>query len=158
VSRADQEQHAVKSRTKQQRDPESTEYYSAHPEAVATVAQQEGIDLVVLFGSAAKGRLRPDSDVDVAVRFAQGRPGFETEARVAGELHQALKPPRELDLVVLNGASPLLLAMVAGEGIVLYAATPEVWPRFWLYARRRFEDTAKYRQRRWEALKERLGV
>jgi predicted nucleotidyltransferase len=146
----------VKGRTNRQREAETPDYYSHHAEAVAAVAQQEGIDLVVLFGSAAKGRLRPDSDVDVAVRFVQGRPGFETEARVAGELHQALKPPRELDLVVLNGASPLLLANVAAEGIVLYAATPEVWPLFALYARRRFEDTAKYRERHWEALKERL--
>jgi predicted nucleotidyltransferase len=154
----DRERCAVRSRTNKPREAETPDYYSARSEAIAAIAQQEGLDLVVLFGSAAKGRLRPESDVDVAVRFTQGRPGFETEARVAGELHQALQPPRELDLVVLNGASPLLLANVAAEGIVLYAATSEVWPRFWLYARRRFEDTAKYRQRRWEALKERLGV
>jgi predicted nucleotidyltransferase len=147
---------AVKSRTNQQRKAETPDFYTAHPEAVAAVAQRADIDLVVLFGSAARGRLCPDSDVDIAVRFVQGKPGFETEARVAGELHQALKPPRELDLVVLNRASPLLLAHVAAEGIVLYAASPEVWPRFWLYARRRFEDTAKYRQRRWEALKQRF--
>lgn len=146
----------VKSRMNQQREAETPEYYTARSEAVAAVARQEGIDLVVLFGSVVKGRLRPDSDLDVAVRFVHGKPGFETEARVAGELHQALKPPRELDLVVLNGASPLLLANVAAEGVVLYAATLEVWPVFRLYARRRFEDTAKFRQRHWEAFKERV--
>jgi predicted nucleotidyltransferase len=147
---------AVKSPTKPQQPAETPEYYTAHQEAVAAVAEQTGIDLVILFGSAARGRLRPDSDVDIAARFAHGRPGFETEALAAGELHQALKPPRELDLVVLNGASPLLLAQVAAEGIVLYTAAPEVWPLFRLYARRRFEDTEKYRRRRWEALKQRF--
>lgn len=124
-------------------------YYTAQPEAVTAVAQREGIDLVVLFGSAARGRLRAESDLDIAVRFVNGRPGFEAEARVAAELHAALRPPRELDLVLLNHASPLLLIQVAAEGIPLYAASPEVWPLFQLYARRRFEDTEKYRRQRW---------
>ena len=131
-------------------------FYAAHSKAVAAVAEQEGIDLVVLFGSVTQGRQRRGSDVDIAVRFAHGKPGFEAEARVAAELHEALRPPRELDLVVLNGGSPLLLAEVAGDGVVLYAASPETWSRFWIFARRRFEDTAKYRQRRWEALTRRV--
>jgi predicted nucleotidyltransferase len=116
----------VKSSTKQQRRADTPEYYTARSEAVAAAAKQAGIDLVVLFGSTARGRLRTESNVDIAVRVVQGKPGFETEARVGGELHQALKPPRELDLVVLNRASPLLLANVAAERIVLYAAAPEI--------------------------------
>jgi predicted nucleotidyltransferase len=130
-------------------------YYTANPGAVAAIAEREAIDLVALFGSAARGRLRTESDLDVAVHFRNGRPDFETEARVAAELHAALKPPRELDLVLLHHASPLLLIQVAVEGIVLYQATTEVWPLFQLYARRRFEDTEKYRQRRWETHLER---
>jgi hypothetical protein len=51
----------------------------------------------------------------------------------------------------LHHASPLLLIEVAAVGIPLYEATAETWPLFQLYARRRFEDTEKYRQRRWEA-------
>jgi predicted nucleotidyltransferase len=145
-------------RTQQeQRDAaEPLAYYTAQPEAIAAVAQREGIDLVVLFGSAARARLRARSDLDIAVRFATGRPAFEAEARVAAELHAALKPPRELDLVLLNHASPLLLIQVTAEGIPLYAASPEVWPLFRLYSRRRFEDTEKYRRRRWETLQERF--
>jgi len=130
-------------------------YYQAHPQAIADIAKREGIDLVVLFGSAVRGRLRSESDVDIAVRFVGGRPGFEVEARVAADLHDVLKPPRELDLVVLNHVSPLLLVQVADEGVPLYEASTEVWPQFWLYARRRFEDTEKYRRRRWDALKQR---
>jgi predicted nucleotidyltransferase len=139
-----------------QRDvTDPVQYYQAQPQAVAEIARQEGIDLVVLFGSAVRGRLGSESDVDIAVRFAGGRPEFAAEARVAAALHEALKPPRELDLVVLNHASPLLMIQVADDGVPLYEASAEVWPRFWLYARRRFEDTAKYRRRRWEALKQR---
>lgn len=135
-------------------DPKS--YYTAQTEAVAAVAQASGIDLVILFGSAARGRLKAESDVDIAVRFAAGRPGFEAEASVASQLQAVLNAPRELDLAVLNQASPMLLAEVAGDGIPLFTSSSEAWPRFWIYARRRFEDTEKYRQRHWEALKERL--
>lgn len=146
---------AVQINPERRHETDTPEYYTARSEAVADVARRAGIDLIVLFGSAVRGRLRRESDVDIAVRFVQGRPGFEAEALVAAELHQALRPPRELDLVVLNGASPLLLAEVAADGVVLYAASPEVWPLFRLYARRRFEDTEKYRRRRWAALKQR---
>jgi len=135
---------------------DTPEYYATHREAVAAVAERAGIDLVVLFGSVAQGRLRRESDVDIAVRFIEGKPEFEAEARVADELHEALRPARQLDLVVLNGASPLLLAEVAGDGFVLYAASPETWSRFWIFARRRFEDTEKYRRRHWEALTRRV--
>src|SRR5437764_251012 len=72
-------------------------YYTSNPEAVAEIAARAGIDLIVLFGSAARGCLHSESDVDIAVRFVGGRPGFEAEAHVAGELHRALQPPRELD-------------------------------------------------------------
>ena len=33
---------------------------------------QDDVDVAVLFGSAAKGRLRPDSDVDLYVRLRPG--------------------------------------------------------------------------------------
>jgi predicted nucleotidyltransferase len=156
VSHLRRNRKAVKSRSRRQQKADTPEYYTSRSVAVAAVAERAGLDLVVLFGSAARGQLRPESDVDIAVRFTQGKPGFEAEVRVAGELHEALRPPRELDLVVLNGASPLLLAQVAAEGLVLYAPSPEIWPRFWLYARRRFEDTEKYRRRHWESLKQRV--
>jgi predicted nucleotidyltransferase len=146
----------VSSRTRQPQKADSPEYYQTRPEAVAEVAERAGIDLVVLFGSAARGQLRQESDVDIAVWFALGKPGFATEGRVAEELHEALRPPRELDLVVLNGASPILLAQIRAEGIVLYAASPETWPLFRLYARHQFEDSEKYRRRRWEALTQRV--
>jgi predicted nucleotidyltransferase len=117
---------AVKRSGRQRPEADTPEYYTARSEAVAAVAQRAGINLVVLFGSVIRGRVHRESDVDIGVRFTGGRPEFETEARVAGELHEALRPPRELDLVVLNGASPLLLAQVRAEGIVPYAASPKV--------------------------------
>jgi predicted nucleotidyltransferase len=147
----------VKVQREQRDTADPVAYYTAQPGAVAAVAQREGMELIVLFDSAAQGRLRSESDLDIAVRFANGWPGFEAEARVAAELHAALNAPRELDLVPLHHASPILLIQVAAQGGPLFEASDEVWPHFQLYARRRFEDTEKYRRRRWATLLERLA-
>jgi predicted nucleotidyltransferase len=54
-------------------------------EALRKAAEAHGLDLVVLFGSTAKGRRRASSDLDVAVRFAgprRARPTIREEANV----------------------------------------------------------------------------
>ena len=79
----------------------------------STLAQHEDIQLAFVFGSAARGTLRPDSDVDVAV-LAGGQ--LSTEARLAlmAELILALK--REVDLVDLHDAWGLILRQVLTTG------------------------------------------
>lgn len=65
----------------------------------------------LVFGSAAAGRLRPDSDIDIAVLFpAQAVP----DALAAVELRERMTQfaSRDIDLVVLNHA-PTILAFQA---------------------------------------------
>lgn len=61
-----------------------------------------------LFGSLAKGKSSPLSDVDVAV-FFQGEDFTEKRIEILGELNKILKTD-EVDLVILNTA-PLTLKM-----------------------------------------------
>jgi predicted nucleotidyltransferase len=73
------------------------------------------LELVVLFGSAAKGRMRPRSDVDLAVS-CMGAADLDS-------LYLALAPrlgTDRLDLVDLRRASPLLMMEVARSGRPLY--------------------------------------
>ena len=78
-----------------------------------TLAPHEEIQLAFVFGSAANGTLRPDSDVDVAVLAGEQ---LSTELRLAlmAELSLALK--REVDLVDLYGAWGLILRQVLTTG------------------------------------------
>ena len=83
------------------------------------------ITLAVLFGSAARGAAHRRSDIDVAVlgihspdRLAALR---VTLSRIAG---------REVDLVPLETASPLLRFEIARDGVVLVTRSPHVWPDF----------------------------
>jgi predicted nucleotidyltransferase len=99
------------------------------------------LELVVLFGSTAKGRRRRGSDVDVAVRCA-GTADLDT-------LHALLAPrlgSDRLDLVDLRRAGPLLAMEVARSGRPLYESRPGTFRQFQSLASRRYCDTAKLRR------------
>ena len=69
-------------------------------EAAAAVLKAAGADAVYLFGSAARGKMRPDSDVDLAVTGIQ--PGLFFRAMSQAE--DVLQ--RRLDLIDLDVDTP----------------------------------------------------
>lgn len=85
----------------------------------ATLAEETGIVAVWVFGSVAKGRARPDSDVDVGVLFEK-RP-----APVLGGVVDALRRKldhalgREIDLIVLDDAPADLVHRVLRDGVLV---------------------------------------
>ena len=99
------------------------------------------LELVVLFGSTAKGRRRAGSDVDVAVRCA----GPADLDMLHGLLAPALGTDR-LDLIDLGHPSPLLAMEVARSGRLLYESRPGMFRQFQSLASRRYCDTEKLRR------------
>jgi uncharacterized protein len=82
--------------------------------------------LAVIFGSAARGRMGPDSDVDVAVSF---RDDAERSApALAVALERAVG--RTVDLVSLDAAPPLLRFEIARDGVVCVERAPHAWADF----------------------------
>jgi len=111
-------------------------------ERLSEIARQFGLDLIVLFGSHAKGRARPGSDVDLAVR-AITRPwgDWQWELAVEAALATAVKTEGgEVEVAFLNGASSLLMFEVACSGQVLYEKDRGVFSDFKSYAARRYYD------------------
>jgi len=81
--------------------------------------------MVVIFGSQVSGHARAGADIDVAVRMQRRAWGdWERELELVGELTEAITGDGDLDVVFLNGASPLLLFEVASSGVVLYQMQP----------------------------------
>lgn len=97
------------------------------------------VRLAYLFGSIARGDDRDDSDVDLAVllddRSCRDRLQEELEA-AAG---------RDVDLLLLEGAPPLLLAEVLREGSVLVRRDEDERAEFELRARAIVFDTEHLR-------------
>jgi predicted nucleotidyltransferase len=78
---------------------------------------------IYLFGSAAAGRLRDDSDVDVAVLLPHVRAkalGSLALSELAFDLMKALR--RDVDLINLRQVSTVLQKQVIENGIVLFCA------------------------------------
>jgi len=83
-----------------------------------------GVRLAVVFGSAAGGTARSDSDVDVAV-LLDSDDGLPT-LRVA--LERAVARP--VDLISLSKAPPLLRFEIARDGRLLVERDPHAWVEF----------------------------
>ena len=113
------------------------------------VARRYNLDLIVLFGSHAKGRARKGSDVDVAVRARKRRWGdADWELGLVSDLTAALESAGEVDVAFLNGADPILLFEVASDGMPLFEAEPAGFAQFRSYAARVYDDNRKWRERR----------
>ena len=93
----------------------------AHEQALIEGVRSEMPDVVAiyLFGSAAAGELRADSDIDLAVLPAAPMPAAQLWS-LAQEL--AVSAGRDVDLINLQSASTVMRAQVISTGKRLYCA------------------------------------
>jgi uncharacterized protein len=93
------------------------------------VADMPDVRLAVLFGSEATGAARAGSDLDVGLLLT---PGAERTPSIAVALERACG--REVDVIWLDEAPPLLRFEIARDGIVLVERTPYLWAGFRAHA------------------------
>ena len=110
-------------------------------------------DVIVayLFGSAARGELRPSSDVDVAVLVPAAGPTLSSlRLSLQADLQEAAHRP--VDLVILNQASPDLIHRVLRDGILLVERDRSARIRFEVGARNEYFDVLPFLTRYREAV------
>ena len=106
------------------------------------VAQRHGIQLLLQFGSTVSGHIHRQSDVDLAALL--DRPSLSIRER--GDLLHALQslyPDREVDLVLINRADPLLLKKITDTCRLLYGPVRRLY-ELRIYAFKRYQDHRKY--------------
>lgn len=108
--------------------------------------------LLVLFGSAAHGRLRQDSDIDLAFLSDQPHDAYDI-FMIAQGLADNLG--REVDLVDLAKVSTVFKAQVFHGGVVLIDNDPARRMRFHMMA---FKEYVMLNEERQEILKRYSGV
>jgi predicted nucleotidyltransferase len=109
---------------------------------LAAIAHKYSARLILRFGSTVSGKTHPRSDVDIAVLLAHP----DVSLRERAELQQALQSlftDREVDLVILNRADPLLLKQVSDRCVRLYGSEQE-FQRFRLLAFKRYQDHRRF--------------
>jgi predicted nucleotidyltransferase len=81
-------------------------------EKARVVLQRHGVRKAALFGSAARGELTKDSDIDVLVEF-EGRKSLLDLAGLKNELEEVLG--RKVDVLTYNSLHPLLKDSILKE-------------------------------------------
>jgi predicted nucleotidyltransferase len=119
---------------------------------------RDGVAAAFIFGSRARGRSGPLSDVDLAVVLS---PGVERAAagslrldlaRAAGEVLGS----GEVDVVLADLATPLLRHRIARDGKLIIDRDPRTRIAFQADALRDYLDTASLRDRLREGIRQRL--
>lgn len=119
-------------------------------EAAGRVAREAGYELVVLFGSAAgEDEARQPEDLDLALRGEGPLDLVDATNRFIRALDT-----QAVDVVDLRRADPLLMMLVARDGVPLHEAEPGLFARFWSLAVRRYADTRKFREAERERVQE----
>ena len=95
-----------------------------------------------MFGSVARGRARPDSDIDVAV-LVHGAPRprdpLTYRLTLMTEFGSALRR-RDVEVVVLNDAPPLLAHRILSQGRLVYERSAAARVRFQVKTAQRYAD------------------
>lgn len=121
---------------------------SKYTEQLSQLFTTHGVVLAYIFGSQAEGKARPLSDVDIAVllgpRVAREQ-WFQVQLDLTNELMD-LFHRNDVDVVILNQATPVLAHEVIRFGQVLYEARPGTRVNFELAALRRYVDTEPLRR------------
>ena len=121
-------------------------------ERVGAIAPRAGLDLLLLFGSRARGDVHPHSDWDFGYLASSA---LEPEA-LAGELSRVTGSDR-VDLADLARAGGLLRFRAARDGRVVFERQAGLYERFWLGAVGFWCDAAPVIGPAHEAVLERLG-
>jgi uncharacterized protein len=104
------------------------------------IAALPAVRLAVLFGSAARGEAGPRSDVDLGVLLDPDT--SDLRLQVGAELGRAAE--REVDVIFLDSAPPLLRFEISRDGVLLFEKEDGLWTDFKVRAMVDWWDWAPY--------------
>jgi predicted nucleotidyltransferase len=110
-------------------------------EKLVPLFEEEGLQLVLLFGSMASGKVHGRSDLDLGFLFDKPQDILVLTNRVI----RLLKSDR-VDVVDLRRTSPLLNFVAVTKGELLYERSPGLFNSFYSLTFRRYIDTKKLRR------------
>jgi predicted nucleotidyltransferase len=122
------------------------------------VSKKREIQAAYVFGSVASGRVRPGSDVDIAVllnpksaRLGSLRYRLQLAAEIANAIGRS-----DVDLVILNDASPVLAHQVLSKGKLAFERSARARIEFQVRTVNTYLDTEPMRALYRQYLKKRI--
>ncbi len=115
--------------------------------------QLPNLQMLILFGSRARGEHRPDSDWDLAISHDETNRqthikeisnDYLTSLSILSELFEINRDL--IDLIELDRCSPLMKYQVARDGKLIYEKNTGDFLKFRVRAWKEYADTAKFRK------------
>ena len=112
--------------------------------AIAMLEERFSPAAIVLFGSRARGTQRRASDFDLAILV--GTTSLDALAVAATKTDLEAMLHRDADLIVLDGASPILAMEILRNHRVLRCGDAEAWERFMVHTLGAYFDLKRVRE------------
>ena len=115
--------------------------------------QLPNLQMLILFGSRARGEHKPDSDWDLAISYDEANRqthikeisnDYLTSLSILSELFEINRDL--IDLIELDRCSPLMKYQVARDGKLIYEKNTGDFLKFRVRAWKEYADTAKFRK------------
>ena len=104
------------------------------------------VDFAYLFGSFAKDRITPLSDIDVAVHLQDKiKSNWRFRVKLLGKISDELQSDR-VDLIILNDSSILLSSEILKHGLLLHCRNPGKRLYFFQKTVKLYCDMAQFRE------------
>lgn len=103
---------------------------------IKKIAAEFHLDLIILFGSRAKNTAHAKSDFDVAIRSTK-KLSFKRELTLWREFDRIFP---NADLCNVGTATPLLLAAIVQDGVLLYERKHSLYAEFKIFAVNQYLD------------------
>ena len=103
--------------------------------------EYEDIIFAYIFGSYVQGKMRADSDIDIAI-YLENKMDIETYLEIKMHLSDACK--REVDLIVLNDAISLLKYQIYKNNILLFTRDKTIETRYKVKTLFEYSDMKRY--------------
>lgn len=102
-----------------------------------------GVQLVFLFGSTVSKKTTEESDIDIGILFDKCPDIFKLND-LKTELDSLLK--QEVDIAVLNSASPILKMQILKTGVLISAKDNKVFNQFYVDTIGQYDDIKRIRK------------
>ncbi len=119
------------------------------------LSRELGAILIIMFGSSAGNKARPDSDIDIAF-ISKNKPASIDVFRSAQQLSYLLK--KDVDLIDLTQASPVMQIQILKNGRIIYDHDPHYRKEFFMLALKKYSRLNEERAVVIEKIKERGQV
>lgn len=125
--------------------------------AIGEIGERLGIDYAIIFGSAVRGTFTAESDVDFGVKFGEIEKPKDLLKRIA-EIKDALEAElkRDVDIVIMNGASLGLCYEIFSDGEAVFIADEEQFFEDEMKTIKQYLDFKYYTERHWEEKMEKV--